>query len=80
VTGYFRSKVASNIDEWILAQEFTGAPTLAQTFIQDTPPMSRVLAGGALASGLQYLGDIHIHREATRPIPTFGTPVKLGRF
>jgi len=80
VTGYFRPKVVSNIDEWHLSQEFTGAPTLASTFIQDTPPMSRVLAGGALASGLQYLGDIHINREATRPIPTFGTPVKLGRF
>jgi len=80
VTGYFRSKVSSNIDEWVLAQEFSSAPTLGQTFIEDTPPMSRILSGGALASGLQYLADIHISREAVRPIPTFGTPVKLGRF
>jgi len=80
VTGYFRPKIASNIDEWHLSQEFSAAPTLGQTFIEDTPPMARILSGGALASGLQYLGDIHIHREATRPISTFGTPVKLGRF
>lgn len=80
VTGYFRAKVASNIDQWIFAQEFTGPPTLGQTFIEDTPPMDRVLAAGSVATGLQYYGDIHIRREAVRPIPTFGTPVKLGRF
>lgn len=80
VTGLFRSTSTGNIDEWHLAQQFTAAPTLGQTFIEDTPPMSRVLAAGSLAAGQQYLADILIRRDATRPVPMFGTPVTLGRF
>lgn len=80
VTGLFRPTAASNIDEWHLSQQFSSAPTLGQTFIEDSPPMSRVLAAGALAAGQQYLADILIRREATRPVPMYGTPVNLGRF
>ena len=80
VTGIFRSNVAGTLDAWHLAQNFTGVPTLAQTFIEDTPPMTRILAAGALATNQQYLADINIHRVATRPIPTYGTPAILGRF
>lgn len=80
VTGIMRSTATGTLDAWHLAQKFTAAPTLSQTFIEDTPPMSRVLAAGALAAGQQYLADIMISRNAVRPIPTFGTPVALGRF
>lgn len=76
----FRPTAAGNIDEWHLSQQFSGAPTLGQTFIEDTPPMTRVYAAGALANGIQYLADVHIRREATLPLPMFGTPVGLGRF
>lgn len=78
VRGLFRSTTASTIDPWHLAQEFTAAPTLGQTFIEDTPPMDRVLAAGELAVNQQYLADILITRDAIRPLPTFGTPVMLG--
>jgi len=80
VAGLFRPTAAGNIDEWHLSQQFVGAPTLGKTFIEDSPPMSRVLAAGALAAGQQYLADVHIQREMTRPLPVFGTPVGLGRF
>ena len=80
VTGYFRSNIAGTLDAWHLAQNFSAAPTLNPAFLQEDPPMARVLAAGSTANGLQYLADIEIHREATRPLPVFGTPVTLGRF
>jgi hypothetical protein len=74
--------VAGTLAGWHLAQNFTNAPVLGQTFIEDTPPMSRVLAAGGTAATQtqEYLGDLLIQREAVRPIPMFGTPVTLGRF
>lgn len=80
VVGIMRSNAAATIDQWHLSQNFATAPTLNKTFIDDTPPMARVLAAGEEADGQQYLADILIRRTAIRPIPTFGTPATLGRF
>lgn len=80
VTNLFRSTSASNIDEWHLAQQFSAPPTLSAAFLEDSPPMSRVLAAGAAADLQQYLADILIERRAVRPIPMFGTPASLVRF
>lgn len=80
VTGMMRSTASGTLDAWHLAQRFTTAPTLNQTFIEDTPPMSRVLAAAGLAANQQYLADILVQRNAVRPIPMYGTPVSLGRF
>lgn len=80
VVAEFKSTSAGNIDEWHLGQQFATAPTLSQTFIEDTPPMARILAAGAAAEGQQYLADILIQRDAVRPLPTYGTPAILGRF
>ena len=82
VTGRFRTNAASSLSAWHLAQDFTSTPTLGQTFIEDTPPMARVLAAGGTATTqrIEYLADILIQREAVRPLPMFGTPVTLGRF
>lgn len=80
VTGAFRSGVAGTLDAWHLGQNFAAHPTLGQTFIEDSPPMTRVLAAGAAANNQQYLADILIRRDAVRPIPTYGTPATIGRF
>jgi len=82
VTGRFRTNALNSLSAWHLAQNFTSTPVLGQTFIQDNPPMDRVLAAGATAAeqNIEYLADILIQREAVRPLPMFGTPVTLGRF
>jgi hypothetical protein len=82
VTGRFRTNATNTLAAWHLGQNFASAPTLGQTFIQDTPPMSRVLSAGQTAAdqNIEYLADILIQREAVRPLPMFGTPVTLGRF
>jgi len=82
VTGRFRTNATGTLSAWHLAQNFTSAPVLGQTFIEDTPPMARVLAAGGTAAEqeIEYLADILIQREAVRALPMFGTPVTLGRF
>lgn len=80
VTGMMRSYITGTLDAWHLAQRFTAAPTLGQAFIEDTPPMARVLAAGSLAVDQQYLADILYRRQAVRPITLHGEPVMLGRF
>ena len=44
ITGKFRSNDPQTLDTWHLAQKFTSLPTLGATFIQETPPVSRVVA------------------------------------
>lgn len=78
VTGLFRSTSAGNIDEWHAVQQFVGAPVLGATFLQDDPPMSRILASAS--TNMQFLADILFERTATRPLPMHGTPTRLGRF
>ena len=51
ISGVFKSTSAGTIDYWHLAQKFTSLPTLNTTFIQDTPPVSRVVAAGTNANG-----------------------------
>lgn len=80
VRSMFRPRAAVNLDEWHLSQDFNPAPTLGQTFIEDSPPQSRVFAIGAGGTGQYFLADVHTRVEMVRPIPMYGTPVGLGRF
>ena len=74
ITGLFRSTSAGTIDPWYLAQNFTSLPTLNSTFIEETPPLSRVLAVGAAANGQQILMDAFFDVKAARPMPLYSVP------
>ena len=80
--GTMRSTAAGTLDAWHLARKFTAAPALNNAFIEDntTTQIQRILAAGAATTGMAFLADIMYRREATRPIPTYGTPTTLGRF
>lgn len=80
VTGIMRSTAVATLDRWHLAQKFLTPPTLSTAFIQEDPPMARVLAAADQAANQQYLADIMFNRTAVRQLPTFGTPAILGRF
>ncbi|PWN77278.1 phage capsid protein, partial [Bacillus cereus] len=43
VHGAFRSNAAATLDSWHLSQDFASLPTLGTTFIEDNPPVDRVL-------------------------------------
>lgn len=74
ITGLFRSTAAGTIDGWHLAQKFTSVPLLGDTFIQDNPPVSRVVAVGAGANGQQFIFDSFFDIQAVRPMPLYSVP------
>jgi hypothetical protein len=80
ITGLFKSTSAGTIDGWHLAQKFTSAPTLNTTFIQDNPPVSRVVAVGAAANGQQFLFDSFFDVKMARPMPMYSVPGLIDHF
>lgn len=80
ITGLFKSTSAGTIDPWHAAQRFTVLPTLNATFIEDTPPLSRVLAVGASANGQQILFDSVFSMHLTRPMPMYSVPGLIDHF
>ena len=80
ITGLMRSTSASTIDAWHLAQKFTALPTLNSTFIQDSPPVSRIVAVGAAANGQQFLFDAFFNIRSVRPMPLYSVPGLIDHF
>lgn len=80
ITGLFRSTSAGTIDGWHLAQNFTGLPSLNDTFIKDTPPMDRVLAVGAAADGQHFIMDCFFDNKVARPMPLYSVPGLIDHF
>lgn len=80
ITGLFRSTTTGTIDGWHLSQRFTSRPTLSPTFIQDTPPLARVLAVGAEANGQQFIFDSIFSARVTRPMPMYSVPGLIDHF
>jgi len=80
ITGLFRSTTTGTLDAWHLAQKFTSLPTLNSTFIQDTPPVDRVVAVGAAANGQQFLFDSFFDITMARPMPMYSVPGLIDHF
>lgn len=80
ITSYMRSTAPTTIDAWHLAQEFATAPVLSDTFIQDAPPLQRILAVGAEADGQQLLLDAFFDIKAARPLPMYSVPGLIDHF
>ncbi|HIA00688.1 MAG TPA: phage capsid protein, partial [Myxococcales bacterium] len=76
--GAFRSDAATSLDVWHLALDFASLPALNDTFIQDDPPISRVVATGVTEP--QFLLDCYIDFKCARPMPTYGVPGFVDRF
>ena len=80
ITGLFKSTSAGTLDAWHLAQRFTGTPTLNSTFIQDNPPVERIVAVGAAANGKQFLFDAFFDIRMARPMPMYSVPGLIDHF
>jgi len=80
ISSLFRSTAAGTIDGWHLAQKFTAVPTLNDTFIKDTPPLSRALAVGASANGQQFIFDSFFDVKKARPMPMYSVPGLIDHF
>lgn len=80
ITGKFRSVVPGTIDYWHLSQRFTSLPALNSDFIEDNPPISRVLAAGSQTAGQQFIFDSIFDIKATRPMPLYSVPGMIDHF
>lgn len=77
ITGKFRSTFAQPLDNWHLAQKFDNLPTLSSEFIEDNPPISRVLA---VPSEPQFLLDCWFNMNCVRPMPVYSVPGLVDHF
>lgn len=71
LSGEFRPDYATPLDTWHLAQDFTTAPTLDNSFITSQPPFDRVMVS---STPHNILADIHVEMYSTIPLPARGIP------
>lgn len=77
ITGQFRSNFAQSLDTWHLAEEFTSLPALNSTFIQENPPVDRVIA---VESYPHILFDSIAELQCARAMPMYSVPGFVARF
>lgn len=77
ICGKFRSTASSPIDNWHLAQEFSTRPALNQTFIEEDPPIDRVIA---VPAEPHFIMDAYFDFKCARPMPMYGTPGLIDHF
>lgn len=79
ISGLFRSTSAGTLDAWHLAQRFDNRPLLNTEFIQETPPLDRVLAVPS-SLGKQLIVDTFFNINAARPLPLYSVPGLIDHF
>lgn len=77
ITGKLRSTDPQSLDVWHLSQKFDSLPTLSSQFIQDDPPVSRILA---VQNEPQFIIDSYIEMKCARPMPVYGVPGLVDHF
>jgi len=80
ITGMFKSTTVGTMDAWHLAQRFGSRPTLNQTFIEDFPPVARVVAAGSQANNQQFIFDSFFDIRTARPMPMYSVPGLIDHF
>ena len=74
ITGKMRSNASQSLDVWHLAQQFEELPVLNANFIEDNPPLDRIIA---VTDEPEVLMDCYHECFWTRPLPTYGIPAGL---
>lgn len=77
ITGKLRSTYAQSLDVWHLSQKFDTLPVLNDEFIQDKPPIERILA---VQNEPQFIIDSYIQMKCARPMPVYGVPGLVDHF
>lgn len=74
VSGQMRSFVTDSLDIWHLGDRYSGAPTLNEQFINETPDnLDRVITVESSAQD-QFILDFYIQNIAYRCLPTYSVP------
>lgn len=80
ISGQFRSTFSNSLDGWHLAQQFGDYPLLSGSFIEDNPPLERILAVGNAALGQEFLFDSFFDVKKARPMPMYSVPGLIDHF
>lgn len=77
ITGIFNSNYPASLDSWHLSQDFAALPVLNASFIQDNPPIDRVIA---VPSEPHFLADFWFDLKCDRPMPVYSVPGLIDHF
>ncbi|WNK14450.1 MAG: major capsid protein [Microvirus sp.] len=77
ITAEMRSSFPQSLDTWHLAQDFSTLPSLNAAFIEDNPPIARVVA---VQSEPQFIFDSYFKLRCARPMPVYGVPGLIDHF
>ncbi len=77
ITGQFRSNFTTPLDTWHLAQDFATLPVLGDTFIEENPPVDRIIA---VTNESHFLFDSLFTLHCARPMPLYSVPGLIDHF
>jgi len=77
ITGEFRSNFAQSLDTWHLSQEFASLPLLNDSFIEEQPPVDRVIA---VPTSPHLILDTYMMLNTARPMPVYSVPGLIDHF
>lgn len=77
ITGKMRSGIPGSLDIWHLSQDFGSLPVLNSDFIEEKPPIERILA---IQDEPQFLLDVDINLRCARPMPVYSVPGLIDHF
>lgn len=77
ITGKLRSTDPQSLDVWHLAQKFDSLPKLNQDFIEENPPIDRVIA---VQKEPQFFADFWFDLKTSRPMPVYSVPGLVDHF
>jgi len=77
ITGKFRSNDAQSLDPWHLSIDFGSLPALNASFIEENPPVDRVIA---VPSEPHFIFDGYMSMRSVRPMPMYGVPGMIDHF
>ena len=77
ITGKFRSNATQTLDSWHLAEKRGSLPALNGSFIEENPPVDRVLA---VTSQPQLIMDMYFRYRCARPMPVRAVPGLIDHF
>lgn len=77
ITGRFRSTDSTSLDFWHLSQKFESLPSLSSDFIEDKPPLDRIVA---VTTEPNFLLDCYFSLKCVRPMPVYSVPGLIDHF
>lgn len=78
ITGVMRSKAGLSLDVWHLAEDFDSTPALNDEFIQENPPIDRVIAVPEGSQTPQFICNFAFDETWYRPMGLYSVPGLQG--